>query len=161
MNRIDAIAIAGLLLSTCAEAATADEIYVNARYGYSIAYPPALLAPQAEAENGDGLAFQAKKGTARFLAYAGHILEGINDSPEQRAVEAEKDCPGGRASYRVVKRTLVAVSCATESEIIYEKTILRDGVATTFSGRYPIAERAVWDRVVAGMASSMKPGRDE
>jgi len=155
MNRFAAIAAVGFFVA----AAAADFVtYGNARFGYSIAYPPALVSPQPEAENGDGRIFQAKKGTARFLVYGGYILEGINDSPEQRAVDAEKDCPRHRASYRVVKRALVAVSCSTASEIIYLKTIMQDGVATTFSGRYPIAERAIWDGVVARMAASLTPG---
>ena len=161
MNTYPLFALVAVLSLAAAEAAPAFVTYTNARYGFSIAYPVGLVTPEPEAENGDGRAFQAKTGTARFLAYAGHILEGINDSPEQRAIEAEKDCPAHHASYRVVKPELVAISCATASEILYEKTILHDGLATTLSAKYPKSERSHWDSIVARMARSMTPARSD
>lgn len=153
------------LLAVAAAAALASaplkyETYVNARFGYSIAYPPALLAAQPVSGNGDGRIFAPKTGRGDFRVYAHYVmgLEGIDDSPKAMADDAAKKCPGGRAAYRVVKPELVAVSCATAHDIFYMKTVIRKDVATTLWAIYPKADKATWDPVIAGMAKSLSPG---
>jgi hypothetical protein len=116
------------------------------------------LKQQPEPDVGDGVTFTAVKGAAEFRVYAGGTVEGINDTSEAVAKSAEEKCPGHHAPYRVVKPMLAAVSCATGANILYSKTLLRDGVATTFMAAYPAAERAIWDPVVAEMARSMTAG---
>jgi hypothetical protein len=145
------------LLSVTAHAADQIAYYNNVRFGYAIAYPPTLLAPQPEADNGDGLAFKAKHGTARFLVYGRYNV--LDESPGAIAESAEADCPAHRADYRVTKRTVVAISCANATDIIYQKTLIRGDVLTTLSAKYPKAERKVWDSVVARMAQSLAPGK--
>jgi hypothetical protein len=145
------------LLSVAAHAADQIAYYNNVRFGYAIAYPSSLLVPQPEADNGDGLAFKAKHGTAHFLVYGGY--NALDDSPGAIAESAEADCPAHRADYRVTKRTVVAISCANATDIIYQKTLIRGDVLTTLSARYPRAERKMWDSVVARMAQSLAPGK--
>ena len=134
-------------------AASALESYANARFGYTVEYPADLLVPQGEAENGDGQAFDAKKGTAKILVYGSY--NALNESPAELAQRAENDCTGHRAQYRVVKPSLVAVSCTTADGILYQKTMIRGDALTTLRATYPIAERKIWDGVVAAMARSM------
>jgi hypothetical protein len=150
------IAFAATLSASIWQMAAASQLatYINARYGYSISYPAELLSPQREADNGDGRAFQAKIGRARFLVYGGY--NALGDSPETLAEQVEGDCPGHRASYRVVKPVLVAVSCETSADILYEKVLIRGDALTTLSARYPKNERAVWNSVVSKMAGSMR-----
>jgi len=153
-----------ILLVCTVACANADslkyETYVNARFGYAIAYPPALLVPQPEAGNGDGRIFAPRNGRGDFRVYGHFILgeQGIDDTPAAMANDAAKQCPGGRAAYRVAKPNLIAVSCETPRGIFYEKTVIRKDVAATFWAVYPKADRALWDPVVAAMARSLNPG---
>jgi hypothetical protein len=117
-----------------------------------------LLKAQPEPDAGDGVVFDAVKGTAQFRIFASGTVPDINDTPRAVAKSAEAKCPGHRAAYRVVKPGLAAISCTVGTDILYSKTLLRDGVATTFMGNYPLVERATWDPVVAAMARSMTAG---
>lgn len=133
--------------------------YVNGRYDYAISYPSNLLKLQPESDAGDGRVFEAAKGAAQFRVFAGGTVPEINDTPGAAARSAEEKCPSHRATYRVVKPRLVAISCTVGPNILYSKTLLRGSVATTFMGTYPAKERAIWDPVVAAMARSMTAGR--
>jgi hypothetical protein len=147
-----------LLAASGATAAPLQEIYVNSRYDYSISYPPSLLKLQLEPDAGDGTVFEAVKGTAQFRIFAGGMAPDVNDTSAAAAKTAEEKCPGHRATYRVVKPRLAAISCAIGPDILYSKTLLRGGVATTFMGMYPAKERTTWDGVVAAMSRSMTAG---
>jgi|KBSMisStandDraft_5_1062788.scaffolds.fasta_scaffold205161_2 hypothetical protein len=149
---------AAILTAFAAIAAPLQDIYVNSRYDFSISYPPTLLKAQPESDAGDGRVFAGVKSTARCSVFAGGTAPDINDTAEAAAELAEEKCPGHRASYRVVKRQLAAISCMIGTDILYSKTLLRGGVATTFIGTYPMKERARWDAVVAAMARSMTAG---
>ncbi len=152
------LGIAALVAASGAVAAPRQDVYVNSRYDYAISYPPALLKAQPESDAGDGVVFNAVKGTAQFSVFAGGTVPDLNETPQAAAKSAEEKCPGHRAAYRMVKPRLAAISCAIGSNILYSKTLLRDGVATTFMGTYPVTERAIWDPVVAAMARSMTAG---
>jgi hypothetical protein len=147
-----------IVASGATVAAPLQDIYVNSRYDYSISYPAALLKAQPESDAGDGTVFDATKGTAQFRIFAGGTAPDINDTSTAAAKSAEEKCLGHHAAYRVVKPRLAAISCTIGPNILYSKTLLRDGVATTFMGTYPVKERATWDPVVAAMARSMMAG---
>jgi len=152
------LGVAALVVGSAALAASLQGMYVNSRYDYAISYPPALLKAQPESDAGDGRVFQAVKGTAKFTVFAGGTVPDINDTPRAAARSAEEKCPGHHAAYRVVKPRLAAISCTIGTDILYSKTLLRDGVATTFMATYPVTERAIWDPVVAAMAHSLTAG---
>jgi hypothetical protein len=131
-----------------------SRIYTNTRYGYAVGYPASLLNPQPESDAGDGRAFLAKKGKAKFLVYGGYNV--LRTSPEKLASDAEADCPGHHASYRTVKSYLVAVSCTVGPSVLYQKTIIGGGKFATVRGTYPSAESSTWNVVASSMAHSMK-----
>ncbi len=141
-------------ISTAA-AAHADTVYTNDRLGYSIRYPASLLKPVGS--SGGGQAFTAASGNAGFRVFAAPLA---GRSARQVAAEAQRICPG-KPDYRVVKPTLVAVSCETGDHIVYQKSLLRDGLQITVRGEYPIRERARWDRVVTSIARSMSVSGSE
>jgi hypothetical protein len=146
------------LAATAAVAAPKMEIYSNDRYGYAISYPPSLLKAQPEADSGDGRVFSGTHSSAEFRVYAEAMVEGIDDSAEAIAKTAEEDCPGHHASYRIIKPKMVAISCEAGAKIIYQKTLLHDGLATTLTATYPTSEKAIWNPIVATMAASMTAG---
>ena len=136
--------------------AVAAEIdtYSNARYGYSVSYPRDLLSPLPEAENGDGRIFKAKMGTAEFRVFA--EANALDESAELIAKRAEGGCQDHKASYRVVKPTLVAVSCTmTNGHVYYQKTLIRDGMETTMTADYPKPEGQIWARAISVMSKTM------
>ena len=114
-------------ISTAAAAQT-DSVYTNDRLGYSIRYPTSLLKPVSG--SGGGQAFAAASGSAGFRVFAAP-LDGR--SPQQIADDAQRVCPG-KPDYRVVKPTLVAVSCETGGHIVYQKSLLR-GWAANYRAR--------------------------
>jgi hypothetical protein len=136
-------------ISTAAVVQTDYAVYTNDRLGYSIRYPISRLKPAGG--NGAGQAFAAVSGKAGFRVFAAP-LDGR--SPQQIADEAQRICPA-KPDYRVVKPTLVAVSCETGDHIVYQKSLLRGGLQITVRGEYPIRERARWDPVVTSIARSM------
>jgi hypothetical protein len=148
-----------MLMASAVLGASEFSTYVNGRYGYSISYPARLLRPLPESESGDGRAFAAKNGKGEFLVYAGGAVEGIDATSQDIIKSEEGRWVDQRASYRVVKSKLAAISCSTGTEIFYRKTLLQGGLNTTFTAAYPLEDRAVWDPVVATMAASLKAGR--
>lgn len=138
-------------ITAAAAAEDADALYQNKRLGYSIRYPISLLRPIANYSS-DGQAFAAVSGNAGFRVFGAPLA---GRSPQQLANDAQRICPGARPDYRVVKPTLVAISCETGDHIIYQKSLLRGGLQITVRGEYPARERARWDSVVTSIARSM------
>jgi hypothetical protein len=141
-----------MFAATAAAAAPQYATYANARYGYSIQYPALLLKPVKSTDDGAGQAFAAVSGDAAFRVAARPLA---GRSPKEMADEAQQICPGARPYYRVVKAGLAAVSCQTGDHILYQKSLLRDGLEIRVRGEYPARERQVWDRVVTSISRSM------
>jgi len=147
-----------IFVSVIAIPAGAAELdtYTNARYGYAISYPRNLLRPLPVSDSGDGRIFKAKTGTAEFRVFSNGF-----DDPEEIANLAEEECPNRKASYRVVKPALVVVSCETaKGNILYGKTLVRDGMATTMTADYPKSESQIWKPVVSAMSKTMTAASD-
>ena len=140
------------LSATAAVAAPQFATYSNPRYGYSIEYPASLLKPVPSTASGGGQAFTALSGSAGFRVFARPLA---GRSPQDVADEAQQICPDDRPSYRVVKPALAAVSCEAGDHIVYQKSLLRNGLEITVRGEYPARERRVWDGVVTSIARSM------
>ena len=124
--------------------------YTNSRFGYSITYPDGLFTPQPEAENGDGRHFLAHG--ADLAVWGGY--NALNESPGDIAGETLSKCAGTAAPYKLVKPTVVVVSCLTKDGVVYRKTYIRGDVLTSFELTYPAAERARWDAVIGTLRLS-------
>ena len=144
--------VSALFIGTAAAAASELATYSNQRYGYSIQYPASLLKPVANTDDSAGQAFVAVSGHAAFRV-AARPLSGR--SPKELADEAQEICPGKRPYYRVAKEGLAAMSCETGDHIVYQKSLLRNGLEIRVRGEYPAQERDVWDGVVTSIARSM------
>lgn len=156
-----AIVVMALAAAPAGRAAPAGwNTYHNARFGYSVLYPGDLLAPLPEADNGDGRHFQPRPGHADVAVWAGYAngqtLAGL-------AAEAERDCAGGRASYKVVRTQkrppFMALSCAKPGgQVLYAKALQCADVITQIQFTYPAAEKTTWDAVVTTMSASLGAG---
>ena len=161
-GRCVSLAVIALLhggpMVSSAWAATAT--YANARYGYRVSYPADLLVAEPESDSGDGRKFHARRGHAELLAWASENV--LEQTPADLARHSEHECGGRPASYKIVKPTLVAVSCVSPAGIMfYQKTLIRGGVLTAIRMTYPAAERSVWDGVVTQISRSMAAGIGE
>lgn len=150
LRQVSGVAI---LLAASAGAAVADT-YVNARYGYSVAYPPDLLIAEPESDSGDGRTFHARHGTATMSVWANAAA--ATESPDQITQGYVTDCGPAKPGYRVVKPGLVAFSCITpKNRVLYFKAVIHGDWMTAVRFEYPIAERKVWDPVVQRVAKSL------
>ena len=141
-------ALVAAFLAAAAPASAGD--YTNSRFGYSITYPDGLFTPQPEAENGDGRHFLAHG--ADLAVWGGY--NALNQSPADIAGETLANCTGATAPYKLVKPTVVVVSCLTKGGVVYRKTYIRGDVLTSFELTYPAAERARWDAVIGTLRLS-------
>jgi hypothetical protein len=124
------------------------QTYANARYSYSISYPSSLLAPQGEADNGDGQAFRSKDGSAEMRVYGSQDLGG-------GLAEAYREAQAGRSvTYKTMKGNWFVVSGRDGGKIFYRKTMIKGGVLKTFTIEYDESQRAVYDAVAARVARS-------
>lgn len=136
--------MAGAALLALAAPAQADS-YANARYGYTLFYPAGLFAAQPESDNGDGRHFRALSGGADLAVWASYNVS--KQSAADIANGAAGNCLPSPAPYRLVRATVVVVSCPTANGVLYHKTYIRGDVLTSFELTYPKAERARWDAV--------------
>ena len=135
------LSIAAVLLATPALA----DSYANARFGYTLTYPSNTFAPQPEAENSDGRHFLALHGGADLAVWGSY--NALNQTPADIAGETLADCTGAAAPYKLVRPTVIVVSCATKDGVVYRKTYIRGDTLTTFELTYPASERARWDAI--------------
>lgn len=130
--------------------------YRNARFAYSICYPPGL-APQPEADNGDGRLFLARDG-ARLAVWGGYDADrrGLAASLAQDA--ARLTGARGRVTYRAVGRDAGVVSGLAAERLFYVKTLLRGDRTITFELSYPQRLAARYRPVVESLARCFVAG---
>jgi hypothetical protein len=132
-------------LCTIAAPALADG-YTNARFGYTLTYPARTFTPQPEPDNGDGRHLKALSGEADLAVWGAY--NALNQSASDIANGVASNCAPAPQPYRLIKPTVVVVSCPTPGGILYHKTYIRGDVLTTFELTYPASQRARWDAVV-------------
>lgn len=131
--------------------------YLNARFGYSIAYPSNLLDPQGEAENGDGQIF--KNDDAEMLVFGTNLLLNETLENEYRALLKVSD---GIVAYKLLRSKFFVISVLSDGEIYYRKTIEKDdGAFVTFEIRYKESKRKIYDKAVKKIVKSFKAGSIE
>src|SRR5258708_1624236 len=113
------IAVAALITPALADS------YTNARFGYTLSYPAGLFAPQRESDNGDGRHFKALHGGADLAVWGGYNAN--DQSAGDIADGVASNCLPAPQPYRLVRPTVVVVSCPTADGVVYHKTYIRAG----------------------------------
>jgi len=137
--------------------------YTNARFGTSAEYPANLFEPGEPPENGDGLAFEARDGTAEIRIYGSHGPSVVTDGfPEYRNWLTRHEVGEGlKVSYRAGGKDWFAISGESRGRIIYIKVVggCPDlSMAHHLRIEYPVSDKALYDPVVARTARSLKAG---
>ena len=140
-----------------ASADAVDQTYSNWRYGYEIAYP-AVLAPQGEADAGDGQVFRSKNGDAE-LRVSGSSCIDETDYPKRFLNEYAQDEQQHklRVTYRHRTKKTASVSGLRGARIFYARALFDDGQCARFTLEYDPAQRDRYDRIAAAIAASFKP----
>ena len=157
------------LAAVCQAADDRWNVYGNARYGFSICYPPSLKA-QGEADNGDCNTFKSADGKVRISAYANYSIEpngGAKALAEAFRMEVdEQNKHGFKLSYQVVKPTFYAYSGVADAgtpkaRVIYHKTFERasDKLDVSLDAEYPESMKATMDPVVTRMSACLLGGK--
>jgi hypothetical protein len=127
--------------------------YVNVRFQYSICYPKDLLVPQGESDNSDGQRFLSNKNGADLAAWGDNNAS--DQTLMQRLSEMASRLAGssGKVTYKVQKANWLVVSGQNGQMIFYAKTIFSHGQFKTFELTYDRSAAALYDPVVARIAS--------
>ena len=126
------------------------------RFGYSICYPPDLLAAQGESDAGDGQKFIAKDGAA-LLVYGSHNVLNASIQKEMRDEWASR---AGKVTYKVVKPTWAVESGQTGTTIFYGKLFYADETFKVMELTYPASAAALYKPIISKLTScfvSFKP----
>ena len=133
--------------------------YRNARYGFMIAYPSSLFAPDPERETEDGRAVISAAGRARLLI-------GAFDNTEATSLEAyrqfllQESYAGADIDYAPVRSKWFVLSGTRDGNMFYERVTFTCGgrIINSWAMIYPADERRTYDRVVERVAKSYAPG---
>lgn len=140
-------------------AQTGEEMarYANARFAYSVEYPKWVLKPQGESDNGDGQRFVSPDGQT-VLAIWGQsnaLKERIGERFSHDMASLQEDS-SLQVIYKVVRQDWFVMSGTAGAQIIYQKTLLRDGVYITLRLQYPAAKKESFDGAVQRIVASFR-----
>ena len=129
--------------------------YANVRFAYSVQYPADQLRAGREADNSDGKVFTALHGSGTISVSGHYALEATSQRDE--AADAEKECAGGKATYRLNNPKVQAVSCTlANGKVLYQYSQSQKDVIATIRAEYPASEKATWDQIVPHMVHSLR-----
>lgn len=131
--------------------------YRDPRLDFVFSYPAAILSVQAPGAGDRERIFQSQDGKVRLRAYSG--ANGENQSlAAYRSARLEQGYAGARLDYAPVRKSWFVLSGTRNDEMFYERiTFTCNGKAVHgWTVVYPLAERAVYDRVVEEIHRSYK-----
>lgn len=133
--------------------------YQNARFGYAIPYPAALVKPFPESQNGDGRRFVSADGATTLTVYAHY--NALDYTALQQLQTSQKSWQRRHATITLAKVLLdgYVLSGTYESAIFYEKAALHNGTFSTFIWQYPAAQKQRMDAVVTYTARAFRPAQ--
>lgn len=129
--------------------------YYNDRFGPSADYP-AGWKMEPEPENNDGRQFTSPDGSA-FVTITGNFALDSRDEEMARSAEPSE---GETVTYSAKGANWVVLSGTRGDKIFYRKSLLScgDQVWNNLHIEYPAEDKAKYDKLVAHMAASLRPG---
>ncbi|MVN88113.1 hypothetical protein GO986_15275 [Deinococcus sp. HMF7620] len=152
---------AALVLASAALAAPLTA-YGNARFGYLVAAPAGLQA-QRSPDNGDGQSWQSADGQVKVSVWGSHAPGVLNQATPAawmaHSAQGWRE-QGARLTYRrLLPGAFVLSGFQKDGRIFYQKVLVRNGEEAAVLVVYPVARRAVWDRLAAQVASTLRWGQ--
>ena len=122
--------------------------YTNVRFGYQVCYPPHLLKPQGEADNGDGQVFRSRDGAELRVFGSNNALE-LSLAQEAKAQARAAMGPNGRINYiRTGIHWNVTSGQDRIAHVFYHKTFQRADQFVSFQIKYPRTQAARYEPVI-------------
>lgn len=159
--------VAAVLLSTLAnrpaEAAKARwtdwGTVQSERYGFSIAYPKQVFAPDEGAAKEEGQVLVSTDGKAR-LVVGTFQNEGNVTLADYRTQLLEDNYTGANLDYAPVKDKWFIISGTREGMHFYERVSFTCGgrLINSWAMLYPASDKRLYDRVVEAIARTYTPG---
>ena len=133
--------------------------YRNARFGFMIAYPAAMFAPDPERETENGRAVVSADGRARLLVGAFDNADGTS-LEDYRALLLRESYADAAIDYAPVRGKWFVLSGMRDGNMFYERVTFTCGgrIINSWAMVYPASERRTYDRVVERVARSYAPG---
>lgn len=127
--------------------------------GFSLAYPSGVFAPDATRSSRLGRVFVSPDGKAKLLVGAFDNGEVIS-LDDYRAYVLEQNYAGAAIDYAPVRKRWFVLSGQRDGTMFYERVSFTCGgrIINSWAMLYPIAERALYDRVVEVVARTYTPG---
>lgn len=155
------------LRSTGAEAVEGNAamgwtLYRNERFGFLLTYPQALMKPETAAAREAGIAISSQDGRVRLLAGAGPNT-GSDTLEDYRQFLLGDAYQGAKIDYAPVRSTWFVLSGIRGNQMFYERVTFACGGRLIYGWQlvYPLAERALYDRVVEAIHRSYRVGRGD
>lgn len=146
------IIFAILTFSLTAFSQTTYEVYGNARFGYTIAYPTNLI-PQGEADNGDGQIF--KNEDATLIVFGTNLL--LNKTLQKEYNVTIKERGTENVTYKTLRPNFFVVSGKSDGKVFYQKVIRKPNNSyISFIFEYDESKRGVYDQVTTKIVESFK-----
>jgi hypothetical protein len=137
--------------------------YRNERFfGFAFTYPATVFVPGEVPDEGQGMVFTSRDGTARLLVSAGQNATGETLNSYRRFV-LSKSYPDARIEYAPVRNSWFVLSGTNGDTMFYERITCRcEGkVIYGWQMTYPVAERHIYDPIVEAVHRSYRPGNGE
>lgn len=129
-------------------------VFINARYGYSFAYPEDFV-PLDVSANGDGLTLASDStGTIRIEAWGTNNV--FDETASERLKKMEDSI--GIDGYTASGNTWYVYSYNTNGQVIYMKEYVGEGSIVNLIISYPESSSEFGDRLVEIMEPSFDPG---
>jgi hypothetical protein len=137
------------------------EIYVNARFGYSVEYPD-IFEPKTERDDGDGAEFSSEDGEYTLVVWGGQNTPGRDGNAllEERKEGVAHIVPGSERSGAEFYSVEYGDDGGQDGveHVFHEYVIVNAGLTVTagFVLRYPKEEEERFAGIGAAMESSLK-----
>lgn len=135
--------------------------YVNDKYAYSVQYPTFLNA-LGESDAGDGQSFESKSSPLHMRVWG----TWSNWTGEESTIAQERawrlknlandELVAPKVTYQPVGRDWFVLSGVSKDKTFYMRTVKSHGRFATVYLLYPSAQKALFDPVVAHVASSLQ-----
>lgn len=145
-----------------AEPARQAAMYLNVKYGFSLAVPTDVFVPATTPKPEAGGLWQSRDGRARLLAVAAENASG-DSLQSYRSFLLEGHYKGALLDYAPMRDNWFVLSGRMGEMMFYERIMFAcDGrYIYGWQLNYPAAERGAYDRIVEGVHRSYRAGRGE
>lgn len=129
------------------------------RYGFSIAYPKKIFAPDEAGQREEGQVLVSRDGNARLIV---GTFENEGDATllDYRKQLLEENYSGAELDYAPIKDRWFIISGTRDGLHFYERVSFTCGgkLINSWAMLYPAAEKKFYDRVVEAISRTYTPG---